>query len=78
MHVYTRIMRSIIALGAVLLIVPAALLVAAGFREGPLPAMTGGFGEKTCHTCHFDNRENAPGGSLRVGSPLPLPAAAIR
>lgn len=36
------------------------------YREGPLPAMTGGFGEETCTKCHFDNPLNAPGGSLRV------------
>ena len=43
---------------------PPALLVA--YREGPLPAMTGGFGEKMCATCHFDNPVNDPGGSLRL------------
>jgi len=41
-------------------------LIVAAYREGPAPAMTGGFGEKTCHTCHFDNPLNAKGGWLRV------------
>lgn len=41
-------------------------LVLLAFREGPLPAMTGGFGEKMCATCHFDNPVNDPGGSLRL------------
>ena len=36
------------------------------FREGPLPNVTGGFGEPSCHSCHFDNPVNAPGGSLAV------------
>src|SRR5262249_5059651 len=42
------------------------------FREGPLPRMTGGFGETTCRTCHFDNPLNDPGGALSVTG---LPAA---
>src|SRR5262245_49504169 len=41
-------------------------LVLLAYREGPLPAMTGGFGEKTCATCHFDNPVNDPAGSLGV------------
>jgi hypothetical protein len=36
------------------------------YREGPLPAMTGGFGEETCAKCHFDNKLNDPDGSLRI------------
>jgi hypothetical protein len=36
------------------------------FGEGPLPKMTGGFGEKTCRTCHFDNPLNDKGGSLAI------------
>jgi hypothetical protein len=28
-------------------------------RAGPPPAHTGGFGEPTCHACHFDNPLNA-------------------
>lgn len=44
-----------------------ALAAAAGiFREGPLPAMTGGFGESSCRSCHFDNPENDQAGSLRI------------
>jgi hypothetical protein len=34
------------------------------FKEGPLPNMTGGFGEPSCHSCHLDNPVNAPGGRL--------------
>lgn len=36
------------------------------YREGPLPAMTGGFGEETCTKCHFDHKLNDPDGSLRI------------
>jgi len=51
------------AVAAALAALPLALLA---FKEGPLPAMTGGFGEKMCATCHFDNPVNDPGGSLRL------------
>ena len=36
------------------------------YRDGPLPAMTGGFGEDTCAKCHFDHALNDPGGSLKI------------
>ena len=36
------------------------------FKEGPLPNMTGGFGDPSCHSCHLDNPINAPGGRLAV------------
>jgi hypothetical protein len=36
------------------------------YREGPVPAVTGGFGEPTCQKCHFDNPLNDRQGSLRV------------
>jgi hypothetical protein len=36
------------------------------YPANPLPAHTGGFGEKSCHTCHFDSTLNDPAGSLRV------------
>jgi hypothetical protein len=35
----------------------AVFVAAAANRAGPPPAMTGGFGEPTCHSCHFDNPE---------------------
>lgn len=41
-------------------------LVAAAYRNEPPPAHTGGFGEPTCHQCHFDGILNEPGGSLEV------------
>ncbi len=40
------------------------------YPEGPPAAHTGGFGEPTCHRCHFDQPMNFLGGSLRlVGVP---------
>lgn len=42
------------------------------FPDGPPPARTGGFGEQTCHACHFDNPANEPGGTLTVSG---VPAA---
>lgn len=48
------------------------VLVAASYAAGPPPAHTGGFGEPTCHTCHFDHAPNAPGTSLSLDG---LPAA---
>ena len=34
------------------------------YATGPPPAHTGGFGEETCATCHFENPVNDPGGAL--------------
>ena len=42
------------------------------FPDGPPPARTGGFGEQTCHACHFDNALNEPGGTLSISG---VPAA---
>jgi len=40
------------------------------YLDGPPPAHTGGFGEPSCHRCHFDNPVNAPAGELSlVGLP---------
>lgn len=36
------------------------------FPDGPPPARTGGFGEQSCHACHFDNAANEPGGTLSI------------
>jgi len=51
-----------VAVAAVLAATPLVL----AYREGPLPAMTGGFGEETCAKCHFDHPLNDPGGSLTI------------
>ena len=34
--------------------------------SGPIPARTGGFGEISCHQCHWDNPLNDPGGRLSL------------
>jgi hypothetical protein len=36
------------------------------FMDGPPLAVTGGFGEASCHQCHFDNDLNAPTGSVSI------------
>jgi hypothetical protein len=49
------------------LAVPISLpLLIVAFSSGPMPNVTGGFGEPTCQSCHLDQPLNAPGGSLRV------------
>jgi hypothetical protein len=55
--------RILIPVSVLSLVVPLSLTA---FREGPLPNMTGGFGEPTCRSCHFDNDLNAPGGRLTL------------
>jgi hypothetical protein len=37
---------------------------AAANSDGPLPGFTGGFGEPTCHACHFDAPEDPGAGEL--------------
>jgi len=49
-----------------LVLVAAATLTARAYKEGPFPNMAGGFGDKNCRTCHFDNPLNAAGGQLTV------------
>ncbi len=39
---------------------------ATAYSEGAPPAHTGGFGEPTCHRCHFDQPLNDAAGSLRL------------
>lgn len=54
------------------IVIPVALFVIAlpiaarGFKEGPYPNVTGGFGEQSCHLCHLDNPLNAPGGGVTL------------
>jgi Reeler domain len=59
--------RILILFGVLLIVLPPSL---AAFREGPLPNMTGGFGEPNCHQCHLDNPIDAPGGRVVIeGAP---------
>jgi hypothetical protein len=37
------------------------------YPVNPMPAHTGGFGEKSCHSCHSDFELNPEGGSLEFG-----------
>ena len=50
----------------------AAPLSLTAFREGPLPNMTGGFGEPSCHQCHLDNPIDAPGGRVTIAGVPPV------
>lgn len=36
------------------------------YVDGPPPGFTGGFGEGSCHACHFSEDENRPGGKILV------------
>lgn len=38
----------------------------AAYPADPPPAHTGGFGEPTCHACHFEAPPNPPGGTLAL------------
>jgi hypothetical protein len=55
--------RIVIPVAALLIAAP---IAAAGFREGPYPNVTGGFGEQSCHLCHLDNPVNEPGGGVTI------------
>lgn len=59
-------MRILLLSAATFIVVPLSLFA---FKEGPYPNVTGGFGEQSCHVCHFDNPVNAPGGTLRLDTP---------
>lgn len=68
MRSFLRSSPSVVAFVAVLVIAAAARPFSA---DGPLPAHTGGFGEPTCHACHWTSPLNDPGGTLTIDS-LPL------
>jgi hypothetical protein len=65
-------MRILTPVALVLASVP---LTLSAYKEGPFPNMTGGFGDKTCHSCHLDNPMNAPGGTLTISGVPPAYAA---
>lgn len=50
------------------------------YPASPPPAHTGGFGEPTCHSCHFEANLNEPGGTLSLaGAPTAyLPGESYR
>ena len=59
--------RVVVLAGALITALPsAAPLPEAAYLDGPPPAHTGGFGDETCHACHFENDLDDPGGSLTL------------
>jgi hypothetical protein len=54
------------------LLAAVAPVAALGFKEGPYPNVTGGFGEQSCVLCHLDNPVNAPGGTLTLSGVPPV------
>ncbi|MDX1547478.1 MAG: choice-of-anchor V domain-containing protein [Rhodothermales bacterium] len=42
------------------------VLAVGAYPDAPPPAHTGGFGEPTCHRCHFGQPLDAPGGVLTL------------
>ncbi len=61
-------MRTIVTLVAIALAGLAATALAASllYLDGPPAGHTGGFGEESCATCHFDNPVNDGEGEVRV------------
>lgn len=41
-------------------------VLAVAYSDRPPPAHTGGFGEPTCHACHFDQPLDDPGGTVAL------------
>ena len=41
-------------------------LIGTAYMDQPPPAHTGGFGEPSCHQCHFDQAMNEPGKALAI------------
>ena len=55
----------VIAAGAIAVLVPVVLIDAASaYRDAPPPGFSSGFGEQSCHACHFAREPNLPPGSL--------------
>jgi hypothetical protein len=71
---FVRILTPFLLLLALL---PAALTA---YKDGPPANSAGGFGESTCHQCHFDNPLNAPGGTFDLAGVPPRyePSASYR
>src|SRR5687768_15260101 len=58
-----------IASGAIAVLVPLMLIGAASassdaYRDAPPPGFSSGFGEQSCHACHFAREPNLPPGRL--------------
>ena len=64
-------MRLRVAFGAATLLAFAALFVSAssvvsGYAEGAPPGFSGGFGEQSCHACHFHRELNSGPGRVTI------------
>ena len=55
-------MRGILTLAGITLLTIGVMASA----SGPVPARTGGFGEMSCHECHWNNEVNDPSGRLTL------------
>lgn len=62
--------KAAVVLTLVLMLSPlGAVVLLFGYSDGPPPATTGGFGEPTCHKCHFDSPPSANSDSLVLDAP---------
>ncbi len=59
-------MRRLLALGGALLL---ALPVLSAYQNGPMPGLTGGFGEPTCTQCHQGQPPGPRDGTLALEAP---------
>ncbi len=60
-------MHRVIAIASVASVTMLAARVASSpFDDGAPPGYTGGFGEETCHSCHFDRPLNDSAGSVTI------------
>jgi len=68
----TRLIRALaIATGAIAVLVPILLIGAASastgaYRDAPPPGFSSGFGEPSCHACHFSREPNEAPGRLAL------------
>lgn len=56
----------LLVLGVYVAVLPGSYTDRPHYPDHPLPGHTGGFGEPSCHTCHFDYPLNDPAGHLTV------------
>ena len=61
-------------LAAVLSLAALAPAPVAAYADGAPPGFSGGFGEQSCHACHFEAEPNTPPGSLTIEG---VPAQAV-
>jgi hypothetical protein len=61
-----RVVLGGLVLSAAIAAVPDGNRVLTASASGPVPAQTGGFGEMTCHQCHWDNPLNDTPGRISL------------